>query len=81
MENSAAQESTRLYTGRTLCARRSARTAASLVPVSWARRASEKPARLSLRRRAASSASMPSAATWVSAAMISSIWSRNHGSM
>jgi hypothetical protein len=47
---------------------------------SCARRASEKPLRFSLRRRAVQRVDA-TGATSASAAMISSIWSRNHGSM
>ncbi len=79
--NSAAQVSTRLKIGCTPSSRRLARTSASLTPSSCARRASEKPLRLSAYRRALSSSLKLPGSSRCSSAIRSAICTRNQRSI
>ncbi|MNF82957.1 hypothetical protein D3C84_652690 [compost metagenome] len=81
LANSAAQVSTRLYTGSTFSLCRWLRRLFSETPSSLARRMSEKPLRLSLYIRSRSMLTRPRVLIFSSSLTRSSICTRNHSSM
>ncbi|MNC43278.1 hypothetical protein D3C75_921310 [compost metagenome] len=81
MANSAAQVSTRLYTGSTFSLWRWLRRFFSVMPSSLARRASEKPLRLSFHIRSRSMLDRPRVLTYSSSLIRSSICTRNQWSI
>ncbi len=81
VSNSAAQVSTRLYTGRTFSSQRLARTASWVAFSSFASLRSEKPARLSIHSASRSRSPIRLPASAFSWRMRSSICARNQGSI